>query len=509
MSKFNTPAFHNVRGRTVNMEGGVSYTRNSKKELTTLLLNSMMAGDSFYEKETDLISRIETAAKALCSIPEGAEFLAKAMIYTRTTGNMRSVSHLTAVLLSENARGFRKALARVIVRMDDMTEIVALWDSRHRGKNGRAAMPPNAMRRAFRDVLESEQFTEYHYRKYQGAARKVKLKDVVKLAHPNPGMIEDKSLFKRLINDELAPIETTMTMLSAGTNAAETGGHLMEEGKLGVMAALKNIRNALASGMNEEQVTAWCTLISDREKLHKAHVLPFRIYDAWQAVKGLPIDRFLLNRIREALDKGLSVAAENFEFIQPEERIALILDESGSMSQGKIGNRSVFTGACIMAASILSGLPKGNTVFYGFDSECRDRTDSVFVVGPLAFIDQLDACGWATCVHKPFERLIQTKTAVDKIIILTDLQLYPDTSFTGGLKSSELSRYFETYKQAVGKPNAKLMFWNLQSYAGGTPIRLNNGVMELCGYSDAMLPLIPRLWEDPDALVKAIEAVEI
>jgi hypothetical protein len=389
-----------------------------------------------------------------------------------------------------------------------MTEIVALWDSRHPGKSGLASMLPNALRRALKDVLESNRFDEYQFRKYQNTNAKVKMKDVVKLARPNPKKREDETLFSRIIKDELGAIETIQTMLSSGKNAAETTAHLMSENKLGVMAALKNIRNALESGMTDEQLAEWCALVSDKQKLTKAHVLPFRVYDAWEAVKGLPIDRFRLNTVRDALDKGLSCAAYNFEFIAPGERIALILDTSSSMNQGQIGSRSVFTVAKIMCASLLSGLPAGNVALYTFDTNCEDRTDAVRSMGPLALIEQLNAPGGGTYVQKPFELLIHTKTAVDKIIIFTDMQLY-DSNTWSGLSRAQLQTYFDAYRSAVGKPDAKLIFWNLQSYSGGTPMRMTGNVTELVGYSDQMLPLIPKLWQDPDALLKEIEAVEL
>ena len=178
MSKFNGTNKSKPTG--TNMAGGVSYSRPIKKEIVSVVLNSMLNGDSYYEKETDRLKRIETLiGKAV----EDSEFVAKCAVYTRNEGRLRSVSHLLSVILLEKVKGegfVRAALEKVMLRPDDATEIVALFNQRNPGK-----MIPNALRRAIKHNLENS-WDMYQLKKYAQPKSKVKTKDLVKLSHPDP-----------------------------------------------------------------------------------------------------------------------------------------------------------------------------------------------------------------------------------------------------------------------------------------------------------------------------------
>ena len=60
MSKFNQTATTKVN----NYENGINYLNDAKIELSSIVLNATMSGDSFYEKENDKIEIIKT--KACC-----------------------------------------------------------------------------------------------------------------------------------------------------------------------------------------------------------------------------------------------------------------------------------------------------------------------------------------------------------------------------------------------------------------------------------------------------------
>jgi len=138
------------------------------------------------------------------------------MVYTRKEGNLRSVSHLLGTILAENAKGtdfLRPALTKAIVRPDDATEMIALYSNRNIDK-----MVPNALRRAVKDSLETK-WDEYQLKKYAGESNSVKLKDIVKLTHPNPrglvqsGKAKDPFVFKRVIESTLENIATAEQLM--------------------------------------------------------------------------------------------------------------------------------------------------------------------------------------------------------------------------------------------------------------------------------------------------------
>ena len=101
--------------------------------------------------------------------------------------------------------------------------------------------------------------------------------------------------------------------------------------------------------------------------------------------------------------------------------------------------------------------------------------------------------------------LIRTHTKVDKLIILTDMQLYSDYSW-GDIDS--FPKYLTQYKRSVN-PGVMTLFWDLQGYGEATPAELKNDILLASGFSDKLLSVIPKLWVNPDALVEEIEAVEL
>jgi len=192
MSKFNRTKKSKPTG--VNMAGGVSYDRTAKKEIASVILNSMLNGkDQYYETEENRLARIENLIAENTS--DCAEFIAKAMVYVRNEGKLRSISHFLSVLLCENVKGesfTRKALEKVMLRPDDSTEIVSLWNQRNKGK-----MIPNALRRAIKHNLENS-WDMYQLKKYAQPKAKIKIKDLVKLCRPNPNIWNKKFNIKTI-----------------------------------------------------------------------------------------------------------------------------------------------------------------------------------------------------------------------------------------------------------------------------------------------------------------------
>lgn len=190
MAKFNNNNKSVPTG--TNEAGGVSYDRPIKKEIATVVLNSMLNGDKFYEKENDRLARIEDLIK---NSGTDSEFVAKCAVYTRNEGRLRSISHFLSVLLVENVKGepfMRNALEQTMLRIDDATEIVSLWNQRNPGK-----MIPNALRRAIKTNLETK-WDMYQLKKYAQPKSKVKGKDLIKLCHPDP-KIWNKKFNKELV----------------------------------------------------------------------------------------------------------------------------------------------------------------------------------------------------------------------------------------------------------------------------------------------------------------------
>lgn len=509
MAKFNTTTAGSTRKPdTTNRAGGEAFSRNARQEVASVILSSMINGNSFYEKESDRINRIIK----MIAESDDSEFLAKAMVYVRTEGNLRSVSHIMGAILSENVKGstfLRSALTKTMVRPDDMTEMVALYTSRNKGK-----ILPNVLRRSMKDALETK-WDEYQLKKYLGEKSSVKLRDVVKLTHPEPtplvnmGKAKDADVFKRVIEGTLDAIETAQTVNSGytGESRAENYYKMLSENKLGYMAALKNLKNileAMATSSTDKRdmmVDKLVGLLTNEKMCHNSMVLPFRFVQAYEMVKNMNMDKIVLKKLIRAIEDGFILSAKNIPIVDEGERVALLLDESGSMGGGW-GNRRAdgqtpFSIGKTLMASMLTGLDKDLTVGYLWADNARE----ISIEGrPFDFIQRTSTQGGGTDVASAFQGLIRSKTVVDKIVIFTDNQGWRSTA-------SEVARQVEQYRKL--SPKVKILFWDLEGYGSGTPMKLNNNILEVSGFSDNMLSVIPKMWKDKDALIKEILAIQL
>ena len=325
MSKFNTKA---KEAREKNYAGVEGYIRLSfESELLSVILNSMLSGDSFYESEADRLLKIEAY---VAKNPQKVKFMAQAMVYARLEGNLRSISHYMAVLLSENVSGesyLRKAIYKILKRPDDATEIVSLWNQRNPDVS-----IPNPMRRAIRDALENK-FDAYQLKKYFGSSNKVKVSDLIKLTRPAPKDAEQEKMFKDAIEGTLPKISTAQTInASQGEKSrAKMYQKLLKENALGYMAALKNLRNILESGISEKGFERLMELLVCEKAILGSGVLPFRFAQAYEILNeyrndtepmntlnlekvskkdDFKVDSFALNRVKEALNIAFKLSAE-------------------------------------------------------------------------------------------------------------------------------------------------------------------------------------------------------
>jgi 60 kDa SS-A/Ro ribonucleoprotein len=142
-----------------------------------------------------------------------------------------------------DARPFVK---NVMVRVDDMLEILAYYE----GKYGRRPVP-NALKRGMRDAFDK--FDGYQLAKYRGEGREISLVDVVNLVHPQP-TDRNRVALEQLVDGTLRSTETWESRLTqAGQQVesrqdrtekkAEAWAEMVLSGKIGYMALVRNLRN--------------------------------------------------------------------------------------------------------------------------------------------------------------------------------------------------------------------------------------------------------------------------
>ena len=492
MAKFNTKV--ETKPNNINMAGGESFKRDFKNELNALILNSLLNGtDSFYQTEKDKIINLINLITSNTNNEELAKYTAKAMVFVRNEANMRSVSHIMANVLMENIKGktyLKNALTKTLIRPDDATEIIALWN------NNKNINIPNALRKAVKLKLENG-WDSYQLKKYFGNGT-VKVSNLINLTHPKPLNKEKEIMFKQALEGKLPNIKTAQTVNAnnTGKNRATEYKKMLKNNDLGYMAALKNVRNILLAEVGEKTIKRLCNLLSNEKRVHKSKILPFRFVDAYNEVENIStINKWVKNEVLEAIEKGFIASARNTKLADKNEKIALLLDESGSM--GGYNSKSPFSIGKTLMASILTGLESKNTVGYLWADNARE----ISIKGsPMDFIKNTRTRGGGTDLRAAFQGLVNSKTYVDKIVIFTDGQGWASTY-------RQFNDYLKLYKK-INK-NVKIIFWNVEGYRNGSPIKTDQNKMEVMGYSDKILELIPKMWDNNKALVEAIESINI
>jgi len=186
-------------------------------------------------------------------------------------------------------------LGEVIQRADEPGEFVAMyWKDK---KQPLSAGVKRGLARAF------TKFDAYQLAKYDRDAA-VKLRDVLFLCHAKPKDEAQAEVWKKLVAGELESPDTWEVSLSTGKDKKATFERLLNEGQLGGMAVLRNLRLMLAAGVAPK-------LIRERLSHGVARALPFRFVTAARQAPKLE------DAIEEAMLKGST---------------GLLVDVSGSMN---------------------------------------------------------------------------------------------------------------------------------------------------------------------------------
>ena len=470
MSKFNEK--QHVGTNTKNLAGGDAYTQSVELEIVSILLTSFVE-DKFYSKASD------TNAKLKSLLKYNPLFAAKAAIYARNEFGMRSISHVTASELARHATGKRWAqnfYREVIRRPDDMTEIL----SYHLAKNGKM---PNAMKKGFAEAFGK--FDAYQLAKYRNEGKAVSLLDVMRLVHPVPTERNAEAL-KGLREGTLKNTKTWESKLST---AGKTEGSKSEAKakawsevlpNMGYMALLKNLRNIEQDAPDCVPMAA--EMLVNAKAIRKSLVLPFRFYDAIEAVSN--------RQFKVALSKAADLSVENVPHLPGKTLIAV--DTSGSMKWGshKAAQTSLMFGSILYKAL--------DSELMTFDTHANyvslNPADSVF-----SLMDRIPFNGGGTNFHNIFDI---ARAKYDRVIILSDMQGWMHSNYG----SHSLSESAKRYRSRTG---ANPLIYSIDLAGHGSMQFPESKVACMAGFSDKIFDLMEILEQDRKALVKTINSVKL
>ena len=381
MARLNRPNVSTARTH----EGAPARIVSPELMLRRSVLSCLLWEDTFYEDGISIADRI---AELVAQVDGNTvKELSKE---ARTKFKLRHVPLLLLREAVKNGVKIADALEYIIQRPDELAEFLAIYWAN--GKQPLAAQVKKGLARAF------TKFDEYSLAKYN-RDNAVKLRDVLFLVHAKPKNAEQAALWKRLIDNTLKTPDTWEVNLSGGADKKKTFERLLRENKLGALALLRNLRNMVESGVDEELVAK--KLIG----MNASRVLPFRFITA---EKYAP-------RFSRVLETKLFESVKNMEKL--EGKTAILVDVSGSM-MSNLSSKSVLKryDAAASIAMLLNELTDASVFVF------NNSVEEIPARRGFALRDKIaEKVGGGTYLGKAIN-YVQTVRKFDRLIVLTDEQ---------------------------------------------------------------------------------------
>lgn len=376
---------------TVNRQGFKAYSLPEQLRLL-MMLNTLKLQPQYYRTENETMKELRDLVEHL-----DPYFVAQAIVYSRCMGEgMRSINHLAAALLAPLTKGLewgkrfygpfdgKKGKNGCIFRPDDMSEIKDVIYA----LGGHSL--PATVRKGFAAAIES--FDTYRLAKY-----KKTIIDVSNLVHPDPKKSNAE------FTSELGEVFKTLDALMKGINvtadtweaaqseagqevakAVKEGKLTKEEGekvlkeakadnwesllkdkKLGILAALRNIRNMMLNP-RQEMIDMWCELISDQNIIRKNLILPIHFDLAYDVVSREFSNYDYAHQVMKALQDAYMASIPNLASVFTG-KTCIMVDVSGSMGCG-ISDGKKMVGS--HAERNWNTIRRGGTVYDNFSTTC-------------------------------------------------------------------------------------------------------------------------------------------
>ena len=514
-----------------NRQGCAAYSLSDELRLISML-NTIKLEPQFYRSENQTMRELRDLIERIGL--KDPYFVAQAIVYSRCLGEgMRSVNHLAAALLApfisgkEYAKRFyglwdkKEKKGGCIYRVDDMSEIKDVYAALNKSTLS------NSMKKGFAAVLEA--FDTYQLAKYKDTVI-----DMANLTHPksalsNAEIVVDgkkmkvidalmkgitvsadtwevanseagQEVAKAVKTGKLTKAEAEATLANAKNDNWEA---MLTEGKLGILAAIRNIRSMLNSP-RKEVVDALCKLVSNGQAIRNGKIMPYQIDYAYEVVKKEFSNSADGRRVMEALLKGYEYAVPNLAEALPG-RTCVMVDCSGSMNTycTQAGQRSnIATSAAEKAGLIAATIAKAtnaDVVRFGSHAEfySYDPNESVFSLGRKIGHDNMGG----TSIPSAFELIRNAKRQYDRIILLSDNECNARSYWSGDWVSGAYKKYVHD----VANPYVYAV--DLAAY-GTTPVA-GDKVNYYFGYGFAMFEDIASKEFNPSAHIEAIRKIVI
>lgn len=540
-----------------NFMGEKAFKMEDKEELISTVMTTFLQ-DEYYEKEATKIARIQELLKKVDPL-----FAAKLAIYARNEGNLRSVTHFIAAEIAKYVSGSewgKRFYDKIIVRPDDMSEIVSAYAHINGMSQKNISKIPNAMKGGFKTALE--RLDAYQIDKYKMQNREVSLIDLVRLFHPK-GNQKNAEAFKRLVNGEsLEGLYETKILEKEMTKAGQLTKDATEDEKskakheaisgildnvkgMPIMNLIRNLRNIILYA--PDKVEDACAQLRIKDKILKSRLLPFRFATAYaeiekmswnkpntdtaitfesdKAEEELTMIQFhsLKRSVLDALEDAIQYSVENIPEL--EGNVAILVDHSGSC-RGDAGGSSAVSAFSKTSTAMIGNLfgsmmaYRQKNVYIGlFGDKLIDvpmnRNMKMLDFNKKSF-DEGARCGLGTetGIYDFMRKCVDEKKKVDNVVVFSDCQIgsgpYNFTPWYGS-KSSDCGGHFHELFKEFKKlnPMCNWIVVNLRQSGGTSVFDKSMRILNIAGWSDKIFDVIKSQCRGWDAVIKEIEAVEV
>ena len=477
--------------RTVNYEGAEAFLMTPKAELYGRVVTCLLEPKFYDNDSSDTKEAIVSLVKQMEEIDP--EFVLKLASYARNEMYLRSVPMMLLVEACKYPKMktyVRKYAPYIIRRVDEITEVLAYYIKQHGhiGDEESSGMLCNALKKGIADSFHN--FDEYGFAKYNRKGV-VSLKDALRITHPKPNNKEESDLFKRIIEDNLRTPDTWETHISGKGSTKETWEEIIP--KMPIMATIRNLRNMAKVGAD---VSSVMEKLTNPDIIKRSNQFPFRFYSAYKMLEESGLSN--VTPLLEALEKAIEISIDNLPMFGGVTFSSA--DNSGSMTQN-ISKRSIIK--CLDIANLLQAIlhkrcGKCIASVFGTDFAVVPVTKNNTVFTNMEKFMRTDV-GHSTNGFKVIKYLLDNKLYIDRLILLSDLQLWQTYDY-GDM--SDFASLWRKYKSTVNK-NAILYSIDLVGY--GTLKTPEKDTYLIAGWSEKIINFIELNETSGESTVKYIE----
>ena len=516
----------------LNEENGIAYRHDQRASLLSLAACSI-GQETFYGDKTPIIDYLATQVAET-----HPEWLVKLAVWLRQELHMRTIPvRLGAIasLIPACRPALRLAFFRICARTEDLLAMSELLKD---GNQCFARSSPAITRRMVAQALN--RLDEYNAIKYRHGGR-FGLRHLLQLYHPRPRDERQSLLFRWVLEPGcwqqfsaeeralLPQIDAFEAFKRTDPNDFTTARRYVAEGRLPwevviphlgngeeawvvaasqmpTMALLRNLRNLIESGALYDTRLRELVLgrLRDPQVVRDSKQLPFRWLAAYHAVIG--VDK----EVAEAVAEALEVSAANLP--RWPGRTCIACDNSGSMSYIPLSRDSSLYPRDIgnLIGAMASHLCDDALVLvFGSEVSPADMLPDADIMESQEWIKaQGELVGCSTYAYLVLDHLERTETFVDRLVILTDMEIYAKQPGVWACEDQHFPLRLSQYRQRIN-PSLQTYVINLQPGAHFVATESAEGVHYIAGWHSDLLYFVATMDEGVTNMVNEISKVSL